>query len=339
MCMTSCATGGDTHAKSRAAPVVGSALATALIRLGIALAAIAGGAVAEAATAGESGCHDQSRSELSRFWELEPATGCGVFGIRSYRPIVLSVVGSDSVNRQPSSDNPSNSAAVVMPYRTTEARIQLSVRSKLAEGIFTGGGPLQDSLWFGYTQQSYWQIFTASLSRPFRSTDHEPELVYVHPLDVKLRGGWKLQYTGIGLVHQSNGQSLPLSRSWNRVYLMAGAERAGGLALQGRVWHRLGEDAHADDNPGISDHVGRAEASASWMSGHGHRFSLAVRNTLRSMDRGSARVAWMVPIDYDRRHLGKLHLHTELFTGYGDSLLDYNRKRTVFSIGVSLIDW
>src|SRR3954454_9468150 len=25
------------------------------------------------------GCHDTSRSELSRFWELERATGCGVF--------------------------------------------------------------------------------------------------------------------------------------------------------------------------------------------------------------------------------------------------------------------
>jgi phospholipase A1 len=32
-------------------------------------------------------------------------------------------------------------------------------------------------------------------------------------------------------------------------------------------------------------------------------------------------------------------LHTQLFSGYGDSLIDYNRKRTVFSVGVSLVDF
>jgi phospholipase A1 len=34
-----------------------------------------------------------------------------------------------------------------------------------------------------------------------------------------------------------------------------------------------------------------------------------------------------------------LRLHTQLFSGYGDSLIDYNRKRTVFSVGVSLVDF
>jgi phospholipase A1 len=28
-----------------------------------------------------------------------------------------------------------------------------------------------------------------------------------------------------------------------------------------------------------------------------------------------------------------LRLHTQLFSGYGDSMIDYNRKRTVFSLG------
>lgn len=34
-----------------------------------------------------------------------------------------------------------------------------------------------------------------------------------------------------------------------------------------------------------------------------------------------------------------LRFHTQLFTGYGDSLVDYNRRRTVLSIGLSLVDW
>ncbi len=75
-------------------------------------------------------------------------------------------------------------------------------------------------MWFGYSQQSYWQLFTPQISRPFRFTDHEPEIMYVYPTTAQLPFGWRWRYSGVGLVHQSNGQSNPLSRSWNRVYLM-----------------------------------------------------------------------------------------------------------------------
>ena len=34
-----------------------------------------------------------------------------------------------------------------------------------------------------------------------------------------------------------------------------------------------------------------------------------------------------------------LRLHTQLFSGYGDSMIDFNRKRTVFSLGLSLVDF
>jgi phospholipase A1/A2 len=34
-----------------------------------------------------------------------------------------------------------------------------------------------------------------------------------------------------------------------------------------------------------------------------------------------------------------LRLHTQLFSGYGDTLLDYNFRRTVLSVGFSLVEW
>jgi phospholipase A1 len=285
------------------------------------------------------GCHDTTYSELSRFWELERATGCGVFGIRSYRPISLSVIGSDTVNQQPTSENPLNNAPTALPYRTTETRIQLSVRSKLAEGLLTQGA-LRDSLWFGYTQQSSWQLFTGALSRPFRNTDHEPEFIYVHPLQQPSSDGWRLRYGGVGLVHQSNGQSLPLSRSWNRVYLMAGAEN-GGLSLQGRVWQRLNEDPATDDNPLISDYIGRAEAIARWRMPDGQTIAFTLRHSLRETANGSMKLEWMLPIggEHGASAPSSMRLHAQLFSGYGDSLLDYNRRRTVLSLGLSLVDW
>jgi phospholipase A1 len=285
-------------------------------------------------------CHSDGFSALSRFWELEGDSSCDVFGIRGYRPISLSLVRGDSVNDQPTSGNPLNNAPTSQPYRKTETRIQLSVRTKLAQGLLTQGDGPRDSLWFAYTQQSYWQVFTPALSRPFRSTDHEPEFIYVYPAIYDLPGGWHMRYAGAGLVHQSNGQSLPLSRSWNRIYLMAGAEHAGGFTLNARIWQRIPEAASDDDNPHISDYIGRAEVTGSWDVNRDHTLAFTYRNTLRGFDKGSARLEWMRKIESRTPStLGSLRFHVQLFSGYGDSLLDFNRRRTVLGVGLSLVDW
>ena len=287
------------------------------------------------------GCRNPRYSEMSRQWELESGSDCGTFRFRGYRPMSVSVVGADSVNRQPTSSAPGHSAETATPYRRTEMRVQLSVRTKMAQGLLTAGdAERKDSLWFGYTQQSYWQLFSPDISRPFRNTDHEPEVIYVYPTDAALPGGWRLRYSGIGVVHQSNGQSLPLSRSWNRVYLMAGMELGQRWRVQARVWQRIGERSHNDDNPGISDYVGRGELSAFWSYDPDNLVGMTLRHALRSPGRGSARVEWLQTLGTGfAGGKSNLRLHTQLFSGYGDSLIDYNRRRTVFSVGLSLVDF
>lgn len=61
--------------------------------------------------------------------------------------------------------------------------------------------------------------------------------------------GWQLRYGGISLNHQSNGQSLPLSRSWNRTILMASMENGEQFRLQAKLWQRLPEAEADDDTP------------------------------------------------------------------------------------------
>ncbi|MBN9329776.1 MAG: phospholipase [Comamonas sp. SCN 67-35] len=282
------------------------------------------------------GCRNGPYTTLSRFWELEAGSDCGTLQFRGYRPLSVSVVTADTVNQQPTSDNPLNNAGGLTPYKRTEMRLQLSVRTKLARNLLTTGeGPARDSLWFGYTQQSYWQLFSPAISRPFRNTDHEPELVYIHPTTADLPWGWRWRYSGIGLVHQSNGQSLPLSRSWNRVYLMAGLERGNDWLVTARIWQRLHESAANDDNPHISDYIGRAEMTLGWNPSSDNTLALTLRHTLRAHARGSLRLEWLHRLG-DRSNL---RLHTAVFSGYGDSLIDYNRRRTVLSIGLSLLDF
>ena len=287
-------------------------------------------------------CKNKLLTNLSRFWELEEGSDCGTFGIRGYHPTSLSVIGSDSVNTQPSSPTADHTALVATPYGQVETRIQLSVRTKIATGLLTQGHErLRDSLWFGYTQQSYWQLFNGELSRPFRTTDHEPEITYIYPSEADLPGGWRLRYSGISLVHQSNGQALPLSRSWNRTVLMAGMEKGRNLRVMGRLWQRLPESGADDDNPEISDTIGRAELAGFWDVNPFNTLGLTVRHSLTSTANGSYRLEWLKSFgDTDpRSSRNGLRFHTQLFSGFGDSLVDYNRRRTVLSVGLSLVEW
>jgi phospholipase A1/A2 len=284
-------------------------------------------------------------SEITRFWDLEHASARDTLEIRGYRPMSLALSNGDSLNAAPSS--PTRDAIAPVAYNHGELKINLSVRTKVASGLLrSGDDPLRDSLWFGYTQQSYWQVLNTAISRPFRATDHEPELVYVYPHALPLPAGWTYRLSGLGLVHQSNGQGLPLSRSWNRAYLVAAADKiaANGdrFTLQARLWQRIDKRSD-DDNPDISNFVGRAELAGRWSFDTGtekdktaHTLGLVLRHSLQREARGSARLEYL-------RSIGNansgLRFHTQLFTGYGDSLIDYNKKRTVLSVGVSLVDW
>ncbi len=287
------------------------------------------------------GCHNPARTELSRFWEVEDGSDCCTFRMRGYRPLTASFAMADYVNRQPTSSSEGRSASTSTAYRQAENRIQLSVRTKLAQGLLVHGeGERRDSLWFAYSQQSYWQLFTGRISRPFRTTDHEPEVIYVYPNDVGLPGGWRWRMTGVGLVHQSNGQSLPLSRSWNRIYALAAVELGNRWQLQAKVWRRVRESHENDDNPGIASYVGRAEFKAAWNLNSDHTLMLTMRHSLTETARGSYRLEWLRTLgDYRFGHKSNLRLHTQLFSGYGDSLIDFNRRRTVFSVGFSLLDF
>lgn len=286
------------------------------------------------------GCRNTQYSELSRFWELQHGTDCDTFAIRGYRPMSLAFVMSGGVNPPPLIG-----AGTPPDYKHAETKIQLSVRTKVAKGLIKSGdadADDQDSLWFGYSQQSYWQLFSGNISRPFRTTDHEPEVIYVYPHQIALPGGWNYRLSGVGLVHQSNGQSEQLSRSWNRTYLMGAAEKVLGpessLRLQGRIWDRLRESAADDDNPGIENYIGRAELNGTWQINKANTLGVTLRHSLHREAKGSTRIDWMMAPAASPNYTG-LRYHVQLFNGYGDSLLDYNKRRNVLSVGLSLVDW
>ncbi|MEG1736407.1 MAG: phospholipase A, partial [Comamonas sp.] len=315
------ATAADTSASATAAAAAATTDAAAAASATAAVApmalATAGGGqgLTLPVTPTNGGCRDPRYSELSRYYELEPGSDCGTFSFRGYRPMSVSVVVGDNVNQQPyspSRGSPSSS----QPYQEHEMRLQLSARTKIASGLLTGPTSSgKDSLWFGYTQQSYWQLFNGDISRPFRTTDHEPEMFYVYPSDAQLPFGWRWRYSGVGIAHQSNGQSNPISRSWNRWYLMTGAELGNRWQLHLKAWQRLSESALEDDNPHIQDYIGRGEIKLGWNVNEQNYLGFTARGSL-GKGKGSGRVEWLRTLG-EGWNGGKsnLRLHVQLFSG------------------------
>lgn len=266
---------------------------------------------------------------LGRAWELEPETRGHILRIRPYQPVyLLPAFHTDHPNRQPSSPSAGHGVAEPIDLSNTEAKLQISLKTKVMEDIFGNNG----DLWFGYTQSSRWQVYNGGLSRPFRETNHEPEAMLVWRTDYDFLG-WRGRFLNLSLNHQSNGRSLPLSRSWNRLMLSAALERDN-WTMTLRPWWRLPESRSKDDNPDIADYVGRADLLLVRRTDN-HQFSVLLRHTLRSGEasRGAVQLDYAFPI------AGELRGHLQWFSGYGESLIDYNHRANYFGLGVSLLEW
>lgn len=270
---------------------------------------------------------DARDGSLAELWELEPRYRRGVFGLRRHRPLYALVTGTSDINALPTSPSTDNQAARSLDLMRAELKLQLSLKTKAWEGILGSSA----DLWLAYTQVSYWQAFNGSASSPFRVTDYEPEAIVVTPLALRL-GPVALRMAGLGLTHQSNGQALPYSRSWNRVEGLLGFE-AGGWSVMLRPWWRLRERPDEDDNPDIEDFVGRGELVARRRIA-GRNLTVTARHSLRVGDRsrGSVRVDLSSPL------AGGLNAHLQLFHGWGANLLDYNFRQTMLGVGLSLAD-
>jgi phospholipase A1 len=268
-------------------------------------------------------------SLLDQRWELGRDQKQGTFRVAPYKPVyILAAYHSSRANDNPSSPSEGHAVTSPLDLTNTETKFQISLKSKLWENVL---GHYSD-LWFGYTQSSRWQLFNASDSRPFRETDYEPELMMTFRTNYSLLG-WDGRLAGVSLTHQSNGRAVPLSRSWNRVIVQAGFDRPG-WSIQLRPWWRIHEDRSSDDNPDIEDYMGRADllVTRNW---HGHEISAMVRHSLRTGDRshGSLELNWAFPIH------GELKGYLQFFSGYGESLIDYNHTANYVGLGVSLIEW
>ena len=192
---------------------------------------------------------DPNVSLLDRRWELSEESKLGLWNIRAYQPVyLLPAFWTSDKNEFPSSPNPNNTVTNKQNLSSTEAKFQISLKTKALENILGNNG----DVWLGYTQSSHWQVYNAEESRPFRETNYEPEASLMFRTNYEILG-LNARLLGVTLNHQSNGRSDPLSRSWNRVIFNLGFEKDN-FALMLRPWYRVEEEVKDDNKAGNRNH-------------------------------------------------------------------------------------
>jgi len=266
---------------------------------------------------------EEKGSYFSRLWELDEEARRGKYAIKLHRSTyVLPFTYNESPNvdavREADPDK---------DLKKAEVNLQLSLKVKLWQDMM---GQKMD-LWFGYTQRSFWQFYNFEDSSPFRETNYEPEILLNFGTNYRILG-LKGRFINVGINHQSNGQSKPLSRSWNRAVVNFGFERdLFSFLLKG--WYRIPESAEDDDNPEIEKYLGYGEIWVYYFLKR-HRLGLMLRNNFSfHTNRGALQVEWSFPL------LERVSGYVQYFAGYGESLLDYNHSVNRIGIGFILVEW
>lgn len=306
-------------------PAAGAAPGTQAAPVGEAAAVIApavAAAKAEAAptamAAVEAAEPEKELSRMVQRWELDQPSKRGVFSFSPHRDTYLLLANySNGTNDGPFKDfTPAG-----LKSQHVELSYQLSFKMKMMESI--ANSPFD--LWFAYTQQSFWQAYNRSASSPFRETNYQPELMAVAPLNFGV-GDARLRYVNFGLVHQSNGQTSTLSRSWNRLYAEVGGEWGQHFSATVRLWQRLDNAKSDNDNIDISQYMGRGDVRVAYRNA-GHEYSLLARRNL-STHHGFLQLGWNFPLR------DNLKGYLQGSSGYGQSLIDYNYAQMSIGAGV-----
>ncbi|MCG5516740.1 MULTISPECIES: phospholipase A [unclassified Ectothiorhodospira] len=265
----------------------------------------------------------RSSSRLASTWGFSPDSDSHMLRVHQPNYFLLARY-SDRTNDRPFAPLADINPVADQDLDSVEVKFQLSFKARLWTTHDRRWG-----VWAGYTQQSQWQVYNEDVSRPFRETNYAPELILSYHPGLHL-GGFDWEVLNLGFLHHSNGRSEILSRSWNRLYAGVGLERDN-LALMGRLWYRLPEGDHQDDNPDITDYYGHGDLTVSYGQG-GHRFTGTVRGN-PSTGRGALSASWTSP-----PVLGPLRGYVQVFSGYGESLIDYNWYQNTLGLGVTLND-
>jgi outer membrane phospholipase A len=215
----------------------------------------------------------------------------------------------------------------------TTAKFQLSFKYRIFQPKDPRSRSFFDNLYFGYTQLSLWDL--SEESKPFKDTNFRPSVFYYLP-DTGVRANWYSQF-GIqtGLEHESNGLGGSDSRGINIVFvrptLTWNNVLGNRLVVSPKIYYYL----EKSDNPDIARYRGYTDLLVKYGNPDGLELATTFRKGT-SDGRGSIEAQLTYPMQklFGAGFGGYLWLGG--FTGYGETLIDYNQHSNALRVGYSI---
>lgn len=185
--------------------------------------------------------------------------------------------------------------------------------------------------YFAYSQKALWQIYDGANSRPFREVNHNPELFWRRRPKENHWGNFGFD---LGAEHESNGRSGLESRSWDRLFARFWRTE-GRFRGDFKVWYRIPEDRktdpsdpRGDDNPDIEDFLGYGDISMRYQWPNSSLLRWMIRyNPATGHGASEMEVSFLLE--------NRFFLMLQWFSGYGDSLIDYDQRLDRIGIGIA----
>ncbi len=205
------------------------------------------------------------------------------------------------------------------------AKFQISFRYQLFDGNGSWARhlPWIDDLYLSFSQTSLWDL--GELSKPFTDSSYRPRLFYADYDLLRLADGRLRVGVESGFGHESNGKDGDESRSFNMLYVRPALTLGDPDGLRFYVAPLIHNYIAASENEDMAHYRGYVD----WLLGFGSKGGLDFWATLRKgtrSDYGSAELNLSYPLS--KLSGGDLTgwLTLQYFGGYGESLLNYNRK-------------
>lgn len=220
------------------------------------------------------------------------------------------------------------------PGTNSDGRLQISFKYQLFgdPGAVGGDNPVINGIHFAYTQRMFWDL--GANSSPFRNIDFMPEVFYLLPAQPVGRG---IALGGqAGFRHESNGRDGDASRSINTLYVQPVATMPVGaytLSVGPRFLLYAGSKK---DNPDIRRYRGNTGLLLEIGQDDGLRLTTNSRLNVSS-GKGAIDAELSYPLDRIVETGLNLYLFGQAFTGYGENLLDYDRRTSRLRFGIGIV--
>lgn len=201
----------------------------------------------------------------------------------------------------------------------TNVKFQISIQQKLTRSTL----PFGSYLYLYYTQKVFWNVLQESL--PMTDLNFNPGIGLAKPL---FQGDRYLGKLSLQIEHESNGRDSIESRSWNRISFGANIIVDNNLMIHGKIWVPI---VDGENNQDILDYCGIYQVGTQVMT-NDRRWAFGMLLVKRKGWKPNYNFVGDVSFRFSRN--ADWSLYAQFYSGYGEGLLDYNKYRSQFRVGI-----